>query len=119
MTIKSNPMPTPVGPIARLSIGRVSDIKGRRETDIEVTNVAVRSADRAVFLNVIKARENQLAAPGKLPRKQAIAAAEVASYALAAKEAIATDCPPELIASHLETAAARAIDLLVRLQVKN
>ena len=116
MKPQPNPMPTPIGAIPRLSIGRASDIKARSECDIEVSNVAVRTTDRDAFLDIIKTREAQLAAPIKPPATPAIAAAEIASFALAAKEAIETGCPPELIAAHLETAAARAIALLVGLQ---
>lgn len=114
--MNAHTLPTATGPIPRLSIGKASDIKARREADIEVTNVAVRTADRAAFLAVIQAREVQLAAPIRQPRNRAIAAAEMASFALATKEAIETDCPPDLAIAHLETAAARAIALLVDLK---
>ena len=109
------PLQTPIGKIPRLSIGRASDIKARTQGDCEVSNIAVRTGDFDAFLGIVKAREAQLTAPMKPPRTRAIAAAEIAGFALAAKEAIDTDCPPELIAAHLETATARAIALLVDL----
>ena len=50
---------------ARLTIGRAVDLTPlRRESDIEVANVAVRVADRPAFLAIIEAREAQLAQPG-------------------------------------------------------
>jgi hypothetical protein len=107
---------TPIGTIPRMTIGRASDIKARRQGDFEVSNIAVRTADFEAFLGIVKTREDQLAAPVKPPKTRANAAAQIASFALAAKEAIETGCPPELIAAHLETASARAIALLVDLQ---
>lgn len=107
---------TPIGTIPRMAIGRASDIKSRRQTDYEVSNIAVRTDEFDAFLGIVKTREAQLAAPVNPPRTRAIAAAEIAGFALAAKEAIETDCAPELIAAHLETAAARTIALLVDLR---
>lgn len=112
MNAQTQPMTTPAGAIPRMAIGRHTDFAARREADYEVTNLAVRTSDRAAFLGIIKAREDQLAAPIKPPRNQAIAATEIASFALAAKEAIETDCPPELVDAHLQTAAARLVALL-------
>ena len=105
--------------LPKITSWRASGAKRRYETDIEVANVAVRSSDRGAFLGIINAREALISAPRKLSAKPAIAAAEIASFALAAKEAVANDSPPELVTSQLETAAARAIDLIVRLKVKN
>ena len=110
------PLQTPIGTIPRLAIGRASDIKARRQTDYEVSNIAVRTDDFDAFLGIVKTREAQLAAPVKPPRTRAIAAAEIAGFALAAKEAIDIDCPPELVEAHLKTACARAIALLRDLQ---
>lgn len=110
------PLQTQIGNIPRMTIGRASDIKARRQTDYEVSNIAVRTDDFDAFLGIVKTREEQLAAPVKPPRTRAIAAAEIAGFVFAAKEAIETNCPPELIAAHLETASARAIALLRDLQ---
>ncbi|WP_306095012.1 hypothetical protein [Qipengyuania flava] len=110
------PLQTPIGTIPRMTIGRASDIKARRQSDYEVSNIAVRTDDFDAFLGIVKTREEHLAAPMKPRRTHAIAAAEIAGFVLAAKEAIETDCPPELVEAHLKTACASAIALLVDVQ---
>lgn len=110
-------MHTPVATIPRFTIGRASEMLFRRESDAEVTNVAVRIEDRVAFLGVISMREAQIAAPAKFAGL--VDAVEVARYAEAAKEAISSGCPPELAIANLEACAAYAISLLTDLQGKS
>lgn len=112
-------MNTPIGTIPRLSIGRHTDQVASRlaRFDFEVTNVAVRTADREAFLAIIAEREAQILT-GDPARSMAGKALEAATSAQAATEALTTDCPPDLAIAHLETVAAITIGLLADLQGK-
>lgn len=106
-------MHTPIGTIPRLRVGQFSAMSG---PGYEVTNVAVRTTDYPTILAIIHAREADLAAREGKPLKGAAAAYGVASFALAAREALATDCPRELAIANLETCVSRAVDLLNELR---
>lgn len=107
-------MHTPIGTIPRFEIGRASDMRLRSEGDIEVTNVAVRTDDRATFHGVIRTRESLVLAAAKI--SDSACAMEVVHHAQAAQEAIASGCPPELVIANLEACAAFAIGLLTDLK---
>ena len=111
-------MTTPFGTIPPLRYTDQVAMKAAQTTDIEVTNVAVRTTDRAAFLAVIAAREAQLTIPRDPACSQAGRALEIATFAREATETLTTDCPRELAIAQLETVAALTIDLLADLKGK-
>lgn len=117
-------MHTPIGNIppfsqqvAERETRQLIERQRRQARLIACSNVAVRTADLDAFLGVIATREDQIARPTKF--KGAAGAMQVASFALAAKEAIISDCPNELAIAHLEACAAFAIGMLAQLKEEN
>ena len=116
-------MNTPIGTIPRFEtpcarVGRASELLPRRESEITVKNVAVRSDDFDAFLGVIRARENLVgdrfgshegdARFGKARMN------EIASFALAAGECCHQDRGATI--ARLQTAAALAITAIADLE---
>jgi len=103
-------MMTTAQKIPRLRMGRFTEM-----AQTEVTNVGVRVEDRAAFLAVIHRREDLIANARKAPRGRSARAAEVASFALAARENL-VDGQRATAIENLETAAALAIAAIAELK---
>ena len=116
-------MNTPIGPIPRFDsplarVGRANNLLPRRESQITVTNVAVRIEDFQAFLGVIRTREDLVgegigyhegdARFGKARMN------EIASFALAAGECCHQDRAATI--ARLQTTAALAIAAIADLE---
>ncbi|MCH2486127.1 MAG: hypothetical protein MK010_00065 [Erythrobacter sp.] len=89
-----------------------------RESDIVVTNVAVRFSDRDAFLGIIRTRETLLEEACREPLAITTALERLSYAGRATVEALNADSGAELAIAHLETTAAIAISLLTDLKRK-